>query len=86
MTDILKKMKETKTPVALYYKSSGSFYAGFVRETDGEFALLELISPCGKFDGYFVSVSKKYSNWTRERGISKILLRSIVIVPKKFRP
>lgn len=53
MTDILKKMKETKTPVAVYYKSSGSFYAGFVRETDGEFALLELISPCGKFDGYF---------------------------------
>ena len=42
MTDILKKMKETKTPVALYYKSSGSFYAGFVRETDGEFALRKI--------------------------------------------
>lgn len=52
MTDLLKRMKETHTAVAIYYKSVGSMYTGFVNETDEEFALLDLISPSGRFDGY----------------------------------
>ena len=52
MTEMLKRLRDKKVPVAIYYKSVGGFCAGFVRETDDEFALLELISPSGRFDGY----------------------------------
>ncbi len=52
MTEAIKKLKNTDVPVAVYYKSSGGFCAGFVRETDDEFALMEFISPSGHFDGY----------------------------------
>lgn len=52
MTEVLKSLKGTGTPVAVYYKSSGGFCAGFVYEVDSEFVLLELLSPVGKFDGY----------------------------------
>ena len=52
MTEMLKRLRDKKVPVAIYYKSVGGFCAGFVRETDDEFALLEVISPSGRFDGY----------------------------------
>ena len=51
MTEILKRLKGTGTPVAVYYKSSGGFCAGFVHEADDEFVLMEFISPAGRFDG-----------------------------------
>ena len=52
MTEILKRLKGTGTPVAVYYKSSGGFCAGFVHEADDEFVLMEFISPAGRFDGF----------------------------------
>jgi len=36
---------------AVYYKGTGAFCAGFIRESDDEFVLMELISPSGRSDG-----------------------------------
>ncbi len=52
MTDIFRRLRGTATPVAVYYKTSGGFCTGFVREADDEFVAMELISPVGRFDGY----------------------------------
>lgn len=53
MTEVLKKLRGTAVPVAVYYKSTQTFSAGLVRETDDEFLLMEYISPMGKFDGFY---------------------------------
>lgn len=52
MTDTLRRLRDAKMPVAVYYKSTGGFCAGFIREADDEFILMEFISPGGHFDGY----------------------------------
>ena len=52
MKNILKKMKETRELIAVYYKSTSGTYTGFVRELDDEFILFELISPSGRADGF----------------------------------
>lgn len=52
MTEIFRRLRGTATPVAVYYKMTGGFCVGFVREADDEFVAMELISPGGRFDGY----------------------------------
>lgn len=52
MSELLKKLKKSNAPVAVYYKTGGAFCAGYVKETDGEFVLMQFISPNGRFDGW----------------------------------
>lgn len=52
MTEVLKKLKGTDAPVAVYHRNTNAFCAGRVREADDEFVLIECISPSGQFDGF----------------------------------
>ena len=52
MTELFRRLRGSGTPVAVYYKTTGGFCTGFVREADDEFLAMEFISPVGKFDGY----------------------------------
>lgn len=54
MEKLLKKMRDTRELVAVYYKSTNGACTGFVRELDDEFMLLELISPNGRADGFTI--------------------------------
>ena len=52
MNERVKKMKDSRELVAVYYKSTNGTYTGFVRELDDEFILFELVSPNGRADGF----------------------------------
>ena len=52
MSEILKKVKGSGLPVAVYYKTGGAFCAGFVKEADDEFVCMQFLSPSGRHDGW----------------------------------
>ena len=52
MSEFLRMVKSTDKAVAIYYKASGTFCAGIVKEADDEFVCIQFIAPSGKFDGW----------------------------------
>lgn len=52
MEKFLKRVKGADLAVAVCYKTSGSFCAGFVEEADDEFLCMKFLSGAGRADGW----------------------------------
>lgn len=52
MSEIWKRVKNIPSVVAVYYKTGGSFCAGYIEGADDEFVCMRFLSPSGKFDGW----------------------------------